>query len=523
MEEMNWSRDEAKIHLYADGYNIHTAYDPELQSHVDAEFVDNASKWYKIIKVNRENEDGSKEKVEVQRQGAMVVIDNETGNIVAGSGGLGEKKEAFGTNRMNIKGHNPGSCIKPIAVVAPSMEEGLITLGTVVDDSPVTFGKYKPNNWYSPKWMGYMNMREIIGRSSNVPEVTLLQQLTLQKSLSYLQKMGVNTEGEESSGLALALGGMAQGLTAVEMAGAYATIANGGIYREPKYYTKIVDNSGNTILEPERTETRVLSEQNAWLMQSLLKEPIYAAYGTGGASRISGQECRGKTGTTNANSSAWFCGFTKYYTASVWLGFDREADGNGGGNADSGICGRLYAAIMTKAHQGKEKQDWQQPRNITTAVVCASSGQLATDNCRNDPEGNKAYTEYFATGTQPKDYCTTHVKVEVCKKTGLLANENCAEKEERVFITRPASNTTWSGAADAKYMAPTKTCEECKAKPVTPPPDTNTTTNPNTNTTTNPNTNTTAKPNTNTTTKPNTNTTTKPNTNTTTGNTTKKP
>ena len=203
--EYGWSYDEAKMHLYGDGYNIYTNFDQTIQAEVDKQFVDNASKWYKIIKVK--DPDGTTR--EVQRQGAMVVIDNETGYIVAGSGGLGEKTVAFGTNRMELKGHSPGSCMKPIGVVGPSLEEGIITLGTSIDDVPKTFGSYAPKNWRTASpWLGYMTMREILARSWNVPEVTILQQLTVPKALSYLNKMGVNVEAENDVGLSLALGGL---------------------------------------------------------------------------------------------------------------------------------------------------------------------------------------------------------------------------------------------------------------------------------------------------------------------------
>ncbi len=121
-----------------------------------------------------------------------------------------EKKDlAHGINRMDIKGHSPGSCMKPIGVVGPSLEENVITLGTAIDDVPKKFGNYAPNNWNSKTpWLGYMNMREILGRSWNVPEVTILQQLTVPKALSYLDKMGVDVSAESDVGLSLALGGL---------------------------------------------------------------------------------------------------------------------------------------------------------------------------------------------------------------------------------------------------------------------------------------------------------------------------
>lgn len=205
MEENKWTKEEAELNLFGNGYHIYTALDQNIQKEIDVEFVENAKKWYKIKKVKRKDAEGKEIRVDEQRQGAMVVIDNSTGYIVAGAGGLGEKTMANGTNRMEIKGHSPGSCMKPIGVVGPCLEEGIITLATSVDDVPKTFGKYAPLNWYNPKWSGYMNMREILMRSSNVPEVTLLQQLTVPKSLSYLDKMGVNVEAEADVGLSLAL------------------------------------------------------------------------------------------------------------------------------------------------------------------------------------------------------------------------------------------------------------------------------------------------------------------------------
>ncbi len=283
MEANNWSAEQAKTHLYGDGYNIYTNLDQNVQKEVDAQFVDNAKNWYVVTPKN------------VQRQGAMVVIDNETGYVVAASGGLGEKTVSEGTNRINIKSHNPGSCIKPIAIVGPSMEEGKITLGSVIDDVPLSLGDYKPVNWYlNNGFYGYMPLRRVIEKSANLPEITILKMIGVPTSLSYLEKMGVDITDEENDGLALALGGMTHGLTAVEMAGCYATIENGGVYRTPLFYTKITDKDGNTVYEAKQEETRVFSEQNAWLLTDLLKQPIYGSEGTGTAAAISGQQVRRK-------------------------------------------------------------------------------------------------------------------------------------------------------------------------------------------------------------------------------------
>ena len=304
-------------------------------------------------------------------------------------------------------------------------------------------------------------------------------------------------------------------MTAKELAAAYATVQNGGVYRTPLYYTKITDSEGETMFEPKQEETRVFSEQNAWLLLDLMKEPIYGSQGTGGSARISGQDVRGKTGTTNGDSSSSFCGITKYYTASVWLGFDIEADGNNGGNANSTICANLYRTIMSKVHSGKEKQSWNQPSGITSAVVCRTSGKLATEECRQDPEGNKAYSEYFRTGTVPSDYCDVHQRIAICNITGKRASENCKDISEKVFITRRdmETNKNWQTAADAKYMPPIEICEQCQKAPEptpTPTPDPNSVNNTNTSNTgnTNINTNTSGNKNNN-----NTNTNTNSNSN----------
>jgi len=371
MEENGLSEKEAENKLYGGGYTIHTAFDPDIQAQVDVQFVDNASKWYKIIKVNEKDAEGKTVKVDVQRQGAMAIIDNETGYVVAGAGSLGEKSST-GLNRMIIKGHSPGSCMKPIGVIAPSLEEKLITAASTVDDVKTTFGNYKPNNWYSG-YRGFMGIRELLQSSANIPEIILLKELTVAKSLSYLDKMGVDVTAENDVGLSLALGGMTNGITAVELAAAYEVIANGGMYKEPKFYSKVTNKAGETVLESKQEEHRVLSEQNAWIMQDLLKEAIYNGETGGGRAKISGHEVRGKTGTTNSNSSAWFCAFTKLYSASVWMGFDIEAHGNNSTNANSTQCAILWQAVMAPVHSGKEAKTWTKPNGIVTAVVCRTS------------------------------------------------------------------------------------------------------------------------------------------------------
>ena len=178
MERNNWSEDEAEIHLYGDGYQIYTTYDTNVQSAVEEQYIDNSSKWTTSYKtVTREDNEGNKTEVEVRRESAMVIIDQKTGYVVAGTSGFGEKTSAWGFNRMISATHSPGSAIKPLAVIGPSLQEGLITAASVEDDTPTTFGgDYTPRN-DSPGYYGLMNVRYILRVSRNIPEVKVYEKI----------------------------------------------------------------------------------------------------------------------------------------------------------------------------------------------------------------------------------------------------------------------------------------------------------------------------------------------------------
>lgn len=480
MEENNWSEDEAKSHLYGDGYQIYTTYDPDVQEAVDKQYVKNYSNWTTKYKtVTRTNSDGSTYTEEVRLESAMAVIDHTKGYVVAGSGGFGEKTTAWGLNRLTGVRHNPGSSIKPLAVIGPSLQEGLITAATVVNDEKVTYGSYTPRN-YDSSYLGLMNIRWILRVSRNIPEVKMLKDLTVSKSLQYLEKLGFDTSTEQNDGLALALGGMSQGPTVVELAGAYATIANYGEYIEPTFYIKVTDVDGNEILGDHQEKTRVFSEQNAWILMSLLQEPIGTGLtgtsgATGTAAKVKNQATAGKTGTTNNRTATAFAGFTPYYTAAIFRAYDIETDGNAGASTNSA---KMFGTIMSDIHSGLESKDFEQPSGITTATVCSKSGLLASETCKN---AGYAYTEYFVEGTVPKETCASHTSVKICNKTGKLASDNCTDVKNEVFTK--------------KEDIPTETCSECKPATTTNTINSNiinsnTTTKSNTNTVTNTNTNT---------------------------------
>lgn len=460
-ESKDLSNDVAEKKIKGGGYRIYITENAEIQRILDDTY-NNSTDWMKTKQVTRTDSEGNSTKVTVQIQSAMVIIDHKTGYVVASRGVLGEKT-AWGLNRVTETGHQPGSSIKPLAVITPSLQEGLITAGTVFDDVPVTYGNYSPHNddW---KYKGLMNIRNILRVSRNIPEVKMMRKLTPTKSIEYLKLYGITSLDEEKdAGLSLALGGVSNGISPLEMAAAYATIANGGEYIEPTFYTKVEDSNGNIIIQKEQEKHRVLSEQNAYIAQSLLTEPTGTGLtgssgATGTGAKVNGMQTCGKTGTTDDSTTTWFCGFTPYYAASMYFGYDvqkesvRSAPG-------SGTVARRWGTVMNKIHAGLANANFEKPSGIVNATVCQDSGMLANDLCSQDPRGSRAYSEIYAKGTVPTKTCDVHVKLKICKDTGKIANEFCPNTEEKVFITRIDSDVDWKSAADAQYMAPTETCD----------------------------------------------------------------
>ena len=460
--------------VQSSGYKIYITENKDIQNILDETYTTNTD-WIKTKTITETDENGEKVKKEIQLQSGMAVIDHKTGYVVAVRGVIGEKTP-WGTNRATSATHQQGSSIKPIAVITPSIQEGLINAGTVVDDTPIKVGSYAPRN-SGGGYTGLMNIRSILRVSRNIPEVKMMQKLTPAKSMEYLKQMGISTLSEGDEGLALALGGVGNGVSPLEMAGAYATIANKGVYQEPTFYTRVEDSHGNVVMEKHQEKHRVLSEENAWIVQSLLTEPtgtgLTGATGaTGTRARVTNMQTCGKTGTTNDTTATWFCGFTPYYAAAMNFGFDKAKEGNSRYVPGSGTVAGRWGSIMNKIHSGLEAAKFQKPSSIITARICKDSGQLAGENCEHDPRGSRIYGEYFVKGTTPKDACTTHVKLRICKETGKIANEFCADVEEKVYITRPNSteNTSWQSASDAQYMAPTETCTTHTQKPDTEKP-----------------------------------------------------
>lgn len=450
VEEKGMSYEYAKSRLYGGGYKLYTTQVSSIQSRMQEEYVKD-----KYIVMSKKNEGA-------HSQSAMVIIDYKTGNVVGCMGGLGTDVNALGLNRIN-SARQPGSSIKPIASIAPALENKIITAGTVYDDSPTTFGNYSPKN--SSGYRGLITVRKAIEVSSNVVEVKIMSELGPENSIKFLKQLGLNhLDDKADNGLALVLGGLTNGATPLEMAGAYATIANGGEYITPTFYSKLVDSQGKTVLEPKQEKRRVMSEGTAYITKSILKSPVTGSNGTATNCSISGMDVGAKTGTTDDNYDRWLCGITPYYAAATWFGFDKAEYINYSGNPSA----KIWAAIMQDIHKNLPKKTFEKPSNIVTAKICKDSGKSATSSCTN------TYTEEFVSGTVPSA-CDGHAKIRICKETGKLANEYCTDVEERTVLQQPEKekDATWKTSAGSKYNTITEVCDVHKEPAI----NTNTITN----------------------------------------------
>ena len=265
--------------------------------------------------------------------------------------------------------------------------------------------------------------------------------------------------------------GYGSSVTAIQMVSAVSAIANDGVYIEPTFYTKVVDSDGNVVLESKQESRTIMSSATAYIVKEILTEVVRS--GAGWYARISGISVGVKTGTSSDDVDRWFCGFTPYYTAATWYGYDENRETVRATNNPSGY---IWDGVMEQVHKGLEGKTFAstRPNNVTSAKICKASGKIATELCEKDPRENQVYTEYFVKGTVPKETCTCHVTVDICKETGLLANEYCTDKETKIFITRPETETgNWSKAKDAEYMLTIKdTCTTHTAPPTPPEPET---------------------------------------------------
>ena len=522
-EKLGYTESQASNLLYAGGLSIYTTQDPDLQAIVDEEvnnpdnydvvyysvdyrlsiqhedetvtnYSDETMKTYYRTDLGQTSYDGlfkTKEEADaaiaayksamtkegdtvlgevvyyiLQPQVSFVLMDQHTGYVKAVNGGRGTKEISLSLNRATNTLRQPGSTFKVLTAFAPALDTCGATLSTVYYDAPYTVGQKTFRNWYAKKgYMGYSTIRDGIVYSMNIVAVRcMMETVTPQLGVEYARNFGITSLTETDYNAATALGGITKGVSNLELTGAYAAIANGGIYTKPVFFTKILDHNGKVLLENEPQTKRVLKDSTAFLLTDALAESMESSrmYASPGVSlnsisvpaNIPGMSNAGKSGTTTSNVDIWFVGYTPYYTAGIWSGCDDNQKISAIGSSTS-YHKRIWKQIMARAHEGLADTGFPVPDSIETASVCRKSGMLPNPGvCEADPRGSAVYTEYFAKGTVPTQVCDHHVAITVCGESGGLPTEFCPleSRHSRTVLVTPEGES--GGTDDSRYAMP---------------------------------------------------------------------
>ena len=396
----------------------------------------------------------------LQPQVSFTVMDQKTGYIKAVVGGRGEKETSLSLNRATHSPRQPGSCFKVLAAFAPAIDACDMTLATVYNDEPYNYANGRAvKNWYSG-YRGLNSIRNAVRDSMNIVAVRCITDVTPELAYEYLTDFGFTTiveEQELSDGSvvsdinqATALGGLTKGVYNEELTAAYAAIANGGVYTEPVYYTKVTDSNGRIILESNPETRQVIEADTAYQLTNAMHDVV--TDGTGTLANIDNQYVAGKTGTSSDNYDIWFAGYTNYLTASIWSGFDENMD-------LEKYCGstsyhnRLWSKIMKEIHDAKgyTYEEPERPDSIVEATVCSQCGYLAVDGVC-----DSVRTEVFSDKNVPTESCKCHIKYTICTVSGKLAGEHCPEDviETRIYGTTFEGKNSYD--ADAVYALPSE-------------------------------------------------------------------
>jgi len=335
-----------------------------------------------------------------QPQAAMTVIDPATGHVLGIIGGRGEKTASLTLNRATDTYRQPGSTFKILSTYGPALELGVINLSTKILDEPYTYKDGTPVNNSDRQFHGLVTIRDAIINSFNVIAIKTITQITPATGFKYLTKLGFkNLIDDEAWDVRqpLALGGVTNGVSTLELAAAYAAIANKGVYTEPVFYTKVVNANGEVLLENEPESRQVFHESTAFLLTSAMMDVVLK--GTGHDFMLDNMSLAGKTGTTNSFVDLVFAGFTPYYTAAIWAGVDISIELP---EEYRNYHKKLWCSIMNRIHSGKQNRGFEIPSSVVSAHLCSDSGLLAGIGCT-------PVLEYFDRSQVPKETCIKHI------------------------------------------------------------------------------------------------------------------
>ena len=347
MENYQATYTEKADDIRAGGYRIYTTLDQDLQTALQSQ-LDN------VLSPYTELQDNGKYAL----QGAGVIVDNMTNSVVAVVGGRGTE-DVY--NRAYLSARQPGSTIKPLIDYAPAFDTGEYYPARLVNDHKWENG---PSN-SGGSYYGNVSVREALNRSLNTVAWQILTDIGVDYGLNYLGEMEFQKLTYIDNGVpSLSIGGFTNGVRVVDMAKAYSTLANGGVYNDQTCIRRIDHEHNGELTKNLKAHSQVVYQQDsAYMLTDILKGTLTESYGTGyGLALENDMPAAGKTGTTNSSKDTWFCGYTRYYTTAIWVGYDTP-------RAMPGIYGKTYAGkiwkqVMDQIHEGKEPLDWEQPATV---------------------------------------------------------------------------------------------------------------------------------------------------------------
>ncbi len=436
--------------LYAGGIKIYCTMNPEIQGIIDEVYSND-----KNFPASYGNQ---------TLQSSMIITDPYKGFVLGMAGGRGNQNGRMTLNRATQTLRQPGSAIKPIAVYAPALEYGIISPSSIILDAPININGWAPKN-SDNKFHGAVTAKNALTRSLNIPAVKVLQRLTVDESYNFLENsVGITSlvENREVNGKtysdknfsSLSLGGLTDGVSVMEMAGAFGIFPNHGVYKKPTTYVRVEDHNGKIILGGEDKGKRAISEENAFLMTDMLINVVRNGTGTGAA--LSNIKVAGKTGSSTADKDRWFVGYTPYYVGAVWFGYDQPKSFYAPGNPSATI----WRKVMSKVHENLENKAFERSGNAIDGKVkvCKVSGKLATALCELDIRGSMVKSMNMDDPNLPTEKCTLHKEYFICTKSDLRAHEGCEGSRKRVSAL---------GIENGEHTAkdgyvPSKLCDEHK-------------------------------------------------------------
>lgn len=377
MEKYGYSKQQATNQIYYGGLKIYTAVDLDVQAILEDVYVNRKSFPDMVSK-----KDGSKV------QSAMTIMDYQ-GRIVAMVGQAGAKTQNRGLNRAANSYRQPGSTIKPLATYAPAIDMNIYNYSSMIKDYAIAVnGSLWPHN--VDKSLGSGNnvtVKYAIQKSLNtVPARIINYDVGIDNSFNFLRDnfhLSRLDEKEDRTLSPLATGALTNGTTTVEMAAAYATFGNGGLYYKPYAYYKVTNSSGSEIVlsNENPASQRAISEETSDIMCELLQTVDTSYYGT--ASNVRKFQIMAKTGTTSSDKDRWFCAGTPYYVAAVWVGFDSPETLNASVNPG----GKIFFRVFDDIHKGLDAKQFPKSSGTVEKSFCSRTGKLASSNCGSTQKG----------------------------------------------------------------------------------------------------------------------------------------